>query len=242
MYCLLVSPANSVYSEVNMRRLLFLVLPCTVLLAQSPRIPKDALIGYKAISAKSLSARLHFIASPELEGRETTYRGQKVAARYIASEFQRIGLKPIGDSGSYYQQFNVEVTKIGDKATITVSNKSGTTSHPFRTDFLTLSGQENEIRGPVLFIGHMDTKVDSTFSRGRIIVALAGRKDDARDTSVSPTQRIQLNRQFPGSLATLVVADDSGAGSVARLYARYGARIESGAMRVVGPETRTPRG
>lgn len=225
-----------------MRRFLLLLIPCSLLLAQNPRISKDALAGYKAISAKSLSARLHFISAPELEGRETTFRGQKIAARYIASEFQRIGLKPIGDSGSYFQRFNVEATKISEKANITVTNKSGATSYSFRGDFLTLSGQEKEILGPVLFIGHIDTKVDSLLTKGHIVVALAGRKEDARDTSVVPIRRIQFLRQFPGSLATLVITDDSGAASFSRLNARYGARLESGVMQVAGPEARAQRG
>ena len=242
MYWLNLKLTSPINSEVTMRRFLFLLIPFTLLLAQTPRVPKDALPGYKAITARSLSARLHFIASPELEGRETTFRGQKVAARYIASEFQRIGLKPIGDGGTYFQQFNVEATRISDKANITVTNKSGTTVYPFRTDFLTLSGQENEIAGPIVFIGHMDTKVDSSLTKGRIVVALAGRKEDARDTSVVPIRRMQFIRQFPGSIATLVIADDTGAASVERLNARFGAMIDRGAMQVVSPDARAPRG
>ena len=233
---------NPIKPEVIMRRLLLLVLPCSILLAQNPRIPKDAMTGYKAITAKSLSARLHFIAAPELEGRETTFRGQKIAARYIASEFQRLGLKPIGDSGSYFQRFNVEATKVSETSHITVTNKSGRSSYSFRSDFLALSGRENEISGPVLFIGHMDTEVDSSLTKGRIVVALAGRREDARDTSVIPIRRVQSVRQFPGSLATLVIADDTGAGSVAQLNARFGQMIERGVMQVVGPQARAPRG
>ncbi len=44
---------------------------------QNIRIPKEALVGYKAIKANDLSARLQFIASPELEGRETTFAVRK---------------------------------------------------------------------------------------------------------------------------------------------------------------------
>src|SRR5688572_4183581 len=47
-----------------------------------------------SITAEDLEALLSFIASDELEGRETGTRGQKVAARYLASQFQKIGLKP----------------------------------------------------------------------------------------------------------------------------------------------------
>jgi hypothetical protein len=229
--------------EVKMRRflLLLLLIPFTLLIAQTPRVPKDALAGYKAITAGSLSARLHFIASPELEGRETTFRGQKIAARYIASEFQRIGLKPIGDSGTYFQRFNVQVPKVSEKASITVTNKSGTTSYAYRSDFLAYSGLEKVVTGPVVFIGHMDTEVDTVLTKGRIVLALLGRKDDVRDTSVAPMRRVQFVRQFPGSLATLVIADDAGGASVARLDARLDMLVERSSMQVMTPEARAPR-
>ncbi len=221
-----------------MRRLIILLIPLTLSLAQAPRIPKEAKVGYQTISAASLSARLHFIASPELEGRETTFRGQKVAARYIASEFQRIGLKPVGDSASYFQRFDVEVTRIRDDATIAVSNKTGTATFPFRKEFLALSGKDAEISGPGLFIGYMDTNVDSMLTKGRIIVAFPGRKDDARDAAVPAMRRIGFIRQFPGSLATIVVADDTGAVSIERLTSRFSSQLERGSMRVIGLEAR----
>ena len=137
-----------------MRRLFaVLLIPFALSFAQNPKIPNEALVGYRAISASSLSARLSFIASPELEGREKTFRGQKVAARYIASEFQRVGLKPMGDSGSYFQHFKVEATKMSDKSTITVSTKQGATPFLIRKDFFALSAPDNPVSAPAIFIG-----------------------------------------------------------------------------------------
>lgn len=224
------------------RSLLFALLVVSVAFGQSLKVPNNALPGYKSISATSLSARLHFIASPELEGRETTFRGQKVAARYIASEFQRIGLKPIGDSGSYFQKFDVEAMKVSNNATIAVTNKAGHSTYQFRTDFLALSGLEKEIAGEIVFIGHMDNKVDSASTRGRIVLALLGRKDDARDTSITPMRRVGFIRTFPGSLATLVIADDAGGASIERLNARFSSTIERGTMQVVSRDARPQRG
>ncbi len=67
------------------------------------------------------------------------------------------------------------------------------------------------IAATVIFIGYMDTKVDSNRSpRGKIVVALPGRKADVRDTSITPRQRFGFIRPFPGSIATFIVADDSG--------------------------------
>ena len=225
-----------------MRRLFaVLLIPIALSFAQNPKIPKDALAGYRVISANDLSARLSFIASPELEGRETTFRGQKVAARYIASEFQRIGLKPIRDSGTYFQHFKVEATKISDKSTITVSTKQGATPFLLRKDFLTQSAPDNPVSAPAIFIGYMDTKVDSNLTKGKIVVALPGRKADAKDTNVTPRQRLGFFRPFAGSITTFVVADDSGANSMEGQSARFGTLLDKGSMRVLGTEQRASR-
>src|ERR1700689_464477 len=54
------------------------------------------------LSAQSLRAHLSFIAADLLEGRATPSRGLDLAAEYIASQFRRAGLEPIGDDG-YFQ-------------------------------------------------------------------------------------------------------------------------------------------
>lgn len=54
------------------------------------------------ISANSLRGHLSFIASDRLEGRGTPSRGLDIAAEYIAAQFRRAGLEPLGDDG-YFQ-------------------------------------------------------------------------------------------------------------------------------------------
>src|SRR5262252_8515669 len=54
------------------------------------------------ISADSLRGQLSFIASDLLEGRDTPSRGLDMAAEYIAAQFRRAGLEPVGDNG-YFQ-------------------------------------------------------------------------------------------------------------------------------------------
>src|SRR5436853_5729887 len=57
------------------------------------------------ISADSLRGHLSFIASDALEGRGTPSRGLDIAAEYIAAQFRRAGLEPVGDDG-YFQTAN----------------------------------------------------------------------------------------------------------------------------------------
>src|SRR6266851_2858220 len=57
------------------------------------------------VSADSMRGHLSFIASDALEGRNTPSRGLDIAAEYIAAQFRRAGLEPVGDDG-YFQTAN----------------------------------------------------------------------------------------------------------------------------------------
>jgi hypothetical protein len=67
----------------------------------------------QAISSESLAARLHYLASDHFEGRGTGARGQRMAAQYLASQYQQMGLKPafggvtssVLSPSAYLQQF-----------------------------------------------------------------------------------------------------------------------------------------
>ena len=54
------------------------------------------------ISANSLQGHLSFLASDLLAGRDTPSPGLDLAAEYIAAQFRRAGLEPVGDDG-YFQ-------------------------------------------------------------------------------------------------------------------------------------------
>ena len=68
----------------------------------------------------SMKEDVTFLASDDLEGRETGTIGEKKAAAYIIDRFKKIGLKPAGTNG-YYQEFKVtpamnphEMPKVGE--------------------------------------------------------------------------------------------------------------------------------
>jgi Zn-dependent M28 family amino/carboxypeptidase len=52
---------------------------------------------------ESFRAHVEFLADDLLEGRDTGSRGYEIAARYVATRFEALGLKP-GAAGSWYQQ------------------------------------------------------------------------------------------------------------------------------------------
>jgi hypothetical protein len=60
----------------------------------------------QSISADSLRPHLLFLASDDLEGRETGTRGQKLAAEYLAKQYQSLGLSPKGTAkGATWSRF-----------------------------------------------------------------------------------------------------------------------------------------
>lgn len=72
---------------------------------QIASIPPDVGQALDTISADSLRGHLSFISSDLLEGRATPSPGLDIAAEYIAAQFRRAGLEPVGDDG-YFQTAN----------------------------------------------------------------------------------------------------------------------------------------
>src|ERR1700694_523720 len=70
--------------------------------AYTAAITLDRKTTLDRISAQSLQGHVSFLASDLLEGRDTPSRGLDIAAEYIAAQFRRAGLKPVGDDG-YFQ-------------------------------------------------------------------------------------------------------------------------------------------
>lgn len=61
--------------------------------------------GLESITAADIKRRIEIIADDSMGGRDTPSRGLETTARYIASEFRRVGLTPGGDSGSFIQRY-----------------------------------------------------------------------------------------------------------------------------------------
>ena len=76
------------------------------------------------ITQEDLRKHLSIIASDAYEGRETGEKGQKMAADYLAKQFQDLGLTgPVqGSDNPYIQHFQLERTHWGD-VTFTIGNK-----------------------------------------------------------------------------------------------------------------------
>ena len=73
---------------------------------------------------KCLQADIRELSSDAYEGRETGTAAEKKAALYIASRFSKVGLKPKGDDGSFYQDFSFTGSiSTGSSTSLTINKK-----------------------------------------------------------------------------------------------------------------------
>src|SRR5207245_9731493 len=55
------------------------------------------------VDTAAMDAHLRFLATDLLEGRAPATRGGRIAAEYIAAQFEALGLEPAGTNGTYFQ-------------------------------------------------------------------------------------------------------------------------------------------
>lgn len=84
-----------------MDRLARITLAVLVTSGAAPVVRADFEEARRSITAAEIRAHLYFLSADNLQGRAPGTRGGELAAEFIASQFLRIGLEPVG--GEYFQ-------------------------------------------------------------------------------------------------------------------------------------------
>src|SRR6266849_7645342 len=75
------------------------------LLALSPaELRTKAAPGLSAIRPEAIAAHVRFLADDLLEGRRSGERGHAIAERYVAAQFEALGLRPAGERQGWLQE------------------------------------------------------------------------------------------------------------------------------------------
>jgi Zn-dependent M28 family amino/carboxypeptidase len=61
----------------------------------------------RRVDAGAIAAHVRFLSDDLLEGRAPGSRGSELAMRYIAAQYERLGLQPAGDAGGWEQRFDI---------------------------------------------------------------------------------------------------------------------------------------
>jgi len=121
-------------------------------------------VASDAITAEELMPHIQFLSSDELEGRLSGSPGAEKAGYYLADQFERLNLLPVGDQGSYFQEFSFSSgVKLGESnqlkifqvTTDSTAGKIVKSSLRLGIDFTPVSfSLGGFFEGPVEFVGY----------------------------------------------------------------------------------------
>ncbi len=125
-----------------------LLLSCSFAVAQKSNKKSADNGNADYITQEQLRDYLSFIASDELEGRDTPSRGLNIAAKFIATHLSRWGFTPAGDSGSYFQKVLLNKSRVVPATTfVEVDGQKFT----FGKDFIS-SSTEGNVTAPMVYV------------------------------------------------------------------------------------------
>jgi hypothetical protein len=155
------------------------------------------------------------LSAKEMEGRGTAQAGGDRAAKYIADRFAKLGLKPLGDAGTFLQAIKFN----GSQPLAVSSFKAGDASLKFGTEFIPAPpymSESSEASGDMVFVTYgvvsPELKRDDLAGldvKGKIVVMLNGNPknvDEAAWKKAADSRAIGMGLIGRGA-AALVIAN-----------------------------------
>src|SRR2546425_440749 len=108
-----------------------------------------------AVSTPALDAHLKYLADDLLEGRAPATRGGRLAAKYIAAQFEALGLEPAANDGSYFQP--VALVGMTPRPSLVWGKGGATRPLVFLDDFVAWAERPEshiDADGEVVFVGY----------------------------------------------------------------------------------------
>jgi aminopeptidase YwaD len=184
--------------------------------AQAPRTPE--------ITGPELIEHIKYLASDKLEGRKTGSPGAELAAEYIEKEFSLYGLRPMGDHGTFFQNFDfVSGVRLGknNHFSVRTDERSSETSLVLDQDYRPLGfSASGSYTGAVIFAGYGITATDKNYddyagvdAKGKAVILLRYTPDGDTphgDFSAFSPLRLKISRaQEIGAKLVIVVTGPS---------------------------------
>jgi Peptidase family M28/PA domain len=147
--------------------------------------PDAADEAMNTIRPEAIRADMRFLSDDALEGRGTGSRGYDIAAKFMATQFESLGLQPAGEQGSYFQNVPLRLAKPDETKTTFVLSRSGKDETLiFRKDYISRGDPfrpETSVEAPVVFVGDGVTAPDQNYddyqgidAKGKIVALMFG--------------------------------------------------------------------
>src|SRR5260370_42274035 len=97
------------------------------------------------IRPEAIRANMRFLADDLLEGRGTATRGHEIAAKFMATQFEALGLEPAGENGTYFQSVPLRSARTDEtKTSLTLVRGGKEETLVFRKDYI-ISGDPGRV-------------------------------------------------------------------------------------------------
>ncbi len=130
---------------------LLLVVGFVVNTAAQSALSKNEKRLTKAISIKTIEKITRELSDDKFEGRGTLQRGGDMAANWIADQMKTIGLKPLGDNGTYLQSMPLVETAFTDETNVSLDGEKLIYGKDWSAGAL-LADMKGESK--LIFVGH----------------------------------------------------------------------------------------
>ena len=187
----------------------------------SSELPPVVISTDADITRGDLERHVRWLASDELEGRGTGTPSIDLAAEYIAREFQRYGLEPAGEDGTYFQTFPVIVGAASTGNTLALREADGSETPIDTMQFMPYAfSASKQFSGPPVYAGYGIVTPDESMNdyaaldvTGRVVLVRAGYPDDANPHGSVPmlasARSKELFARERGAAALLIIHDNA---------------------------------
>jgi Peptidase family M28/PA domain len=160
---------------------LMLVFPLQATPADDPAADQ----AMSTITADSIRGSMRFLSDDALEGRGTATRGHELAAKYMASRFESMGLQPAGDNGGYFQSVPVRSLRTDvQKSYLVITRNGSALALEQHVDYIIVpdpASPDVSVEAPLVFVGFGVTAPDQHYDdyksldvKGKIVVLPTG--------------------------------------------------------------------
>ena len=137
------------------------------------------------VNPAAIKAHMSYLADDRLQGRKPGTRGFEMASAYMASQFQKLGLRPGVNGQSYLQEVLIQNAKVQEEASsLKVTRSAQTQTLTFGEDFFlqpNLMKPQSQVNAPVVFVGYGVSAPELNYDdyaqvdvTGKIVMYLAG--------------------------------------------------------------------
>lgn len=126
----------------------------SALVRKASSLSKAELELTKNIRLDSIKNYTVALSADEMEGRGTMQPGGDKAAKWLSDKFQAVGLKPLGDDGTYLQSINFKETRMASEATFQVGENKFELGKDYGFTPLPFEKTDKNITADMVFVGY----------------------------------------------------------------------------------------